>query len=313
MGRRMFGVRTCSLEPPELYWSQTDEITKTTNALQYSMMELNAVNLVALGAASAVAGFSTGMTSFGRAILFHTAWMVAALVLSLNSDMSDVVAILSVQAVAVVGTLAWLSRKHLNLTLLAIMLPAAVTGILIGSNILISVEDSYIKLGLGVVVFGCALWRWGATIVLQRHQHQHQRGAATVAPVAHRTIAVMPTTPGGAAADEKRQSLNSTSTTREEQQLEEAAPATESESATGTSSTKRQSLCARCRQRARRDVPSKGLAVGAGVAAFLSGLFAGIVGVAGPPLMIFVTVAQLDKSLGAALHRACLLLHRGEG
>lgn len=270
------------------------------------MMELNAVNLVALGAASAVAGFSTGMTSFGRAILFHTAWMVAALVLSLNSDMSDVVAILSVQAVAVVGTLAWLSRKHLNLTLLAIMLPAAVTGILIGSNILVSVEDSYIKLGLGVVVFGCALWRWGATIVLRRHQHQ--RGAATVAPVAHRTIAVMPTTPGGAAADEKQQSLNSTR--QEEQQLEEAAPATESESATGTSSTKRQSLCARCRQRARRDVPSKGLAVGAGIAAFLSGLFAGIVGVAGPPLMIFVTVAQLDKSLGAAPHRACLLLQK---
>lgn len=263
-------------------------------------MELNAVNLVALGAASAVAGFSTGMTSFGRAILFHTAWMVAALVLSLNSDMSDVVAILSVQAVAVVGTLAWLSRKHLNLTLLAIMLPAAVTGILIGSNILISVEDSFIKLGLGVVVFGCALWRWGATIVLRRH---HQRGAATVAPVAHRTIAVMPTTPGGAAAHEKQQPLNSTSTTQEEQQLEEAAPATESESATGTSSTKRQSLCARCRQRARRDVPSKGLAVGAGIAAFLSGLFAGIVGVAGPPLMIFVTVAQLDKSLGTAPHR----------
>lgn len=60
-------------------------------------VELTAVNLVALGVASVVAGFAAGLTSFGRGVLFHTSWLLASVLVGIQGNVTDAVSILAFQ------------------------------------------------------------------------------------------------------------------------------------------------------------------------------------------------------------------------
>lgn len=216
------------------------------------------------------------------------------------------------QYVVIFVPLAWLKRHHVSPILFCAMFPTMLVGMVVGVSLLLVLPSEPVQLVLAIVVFVAALWRWGGTIqesLQQRRRHGQLQPVVAAAQPAEdsaedeaagielvegsgSTVIVVPATrsPPAAAAGVAVLPAEVLATPPSAQA---SAPVLATLAVPASSATLQQ----RCLARLMHSKPTARVGIGGAIAGLVSGTLLGLVGTGGPPIMMFVTIAKLDKSL----------------
>lgn len=227
------------------------------------------------------------------------------------------------QYVVIFVPLAWLKRHHVSPILFCAMFPTMLVGMVVGVSLLMVLPSEPVQLVLAIVVFVAALWRWGGTIqesLQQRRRHgQLQSVVAAAQPAGDSaedeaagielvegsgsTVIIVPArSPPPAAAGVAVLPAEVLATPPSAQA---SAPVLAMPPVPAVSSTLQQ----RCLVRLMHSKPTARVGIGGAIAGLVSGTLMGLVGTGGPPIMMFVTIAKLDKSLSMDCGCLCCPSH----
>lgn len=252
---------------------------------------------------------------------------------------------LCVQHLFVFVPLAIFTRRKGSLVLFFSMFPANTCGMFIGVALLLVLPPKPVKLVLAIAVLITALWRWGVNFTIyikQRRKRRNQTEAVNDASGAAGVSSGGGGVKASGGAEEQRgvemslapshtaASTSSTDSDHSDNDCQHtnatamtAVPCEAPTAETGSSVPPKAAAAAgaagsgaaapTCKERVvaefLRNRPSCVVGVGGAIAGFIAGILGGLIAAGGPPLMIFVTVAQLDKALStwrAHTHTMCV-------
>ena len=182
------------------------------------------------------------------------------------------------------------------------MFPTTLVGMVVGVSLLLVLPSEPVQLVLAIVVFVAALWRWGGTIqesLQQRRRHGQLQPVVAAAQPAEDSAgdeaagielvegsgSTVVAVPGPAALPAEVLATPPSG--------QASAPVVATPAVLAVSSTLQQ----RCLARLMHSKPTARVGIGGAIAGLVGGVLLGLVGTGGPPIMMFVTIAKLDKSL----------------
>ncbi len=232
--------------------------------------------LLALCASSFISAAVSALSGFGLAIIFHVAVQILSLVGVLQLPLADVVVLICILGPFTNWPLLFVSRMHVMWRLFAILWPTQAIFMFIGLWLLVSVKNDTLKTALGVVLLLFALWK----VIDELRQYLKRR---------HTVVAQSPSSN----PPEKDQTF-CVKNNRLKLSQDSSIDYVECQEKGEVQPLLTKNIIKQDEEQNTFRWTTWTLAL-AFICGCLSGLLGGLFAVSGPPLMVFVTLIQLDK------------------